>query len=146
MISDDPSRLVYYQRLLSMSGKVFPRLFPQLGPLRGATGASSSSDVIRCTGSKLTHAAFGARSPAPAKHPHVTYVWAGPRNARIPDFGSDVVHRRSARSRLRLGQIDDRRFCQHSARRLRRLQEDPLRALRDRAVEQLDHLEHRELA
>lgn len=37
-ISAAPASLGYYQRLLSMSGKVFPRLFPALAPLGRAVG------------------------------------------------------------------------------------------------------------
>lgn len=47
MIADDPSRLVYYQRLLSMSGKVFPRLFPHLAPLRRASGLTQLGELVQ---------------------------------------------------------------------------------------------------
>jgi plasmid stabilization system protein ParE len=55
-----------------------------------------------------------------------------------------VVHGRAGRVRLGFGEICDRRLGEHEADGTRRVAEDARRSRADRAIEQLDKLEHRQ--
>src|SRR6202162_2079071 len=55
---------------------------------------------------------------------------------------SNVVHARARLAQLALDHVGDRRLGEHLARRRRRVGERPLGVTPERAIEQLDDLEH----